>query len=76
MNTINEAPDTLDDVPLSRSDSLYEKLGYGDNREAGEKFVRRLRRSDPTFPKPYKLGKFYFWRDDEILEWLATKRVA
>ncbi|OOF40967.1 hypothetical protein BKK49_05395 [Rodentibacter rarus] len=28
-----------------------------------------------NFPRPFKIGRAYKWREDEILEWLNTMRV-
>lgn len=38
--------------------------------------IWRWRRSDPTFPRPYRLGPNAVGYDEaEVLEWVAAKRV-
>jgi predicted DNA-binding transcriptional regulator AlpA len=36
--------------------------------------LHRLRRDDPNFPKPIKLGGGIVWFEDEIAQWLEARR--
>jgi predicted DNA-binding transcriptional regulator AlpA len=57
--------------------------GLGDKYQAAQDLFPRdpLRRSDviddvPTdFPKPFKIGRAFKWKDSEIIAWLEVRRV-
>ena len=40
-----------------------------------DKISSSLEENYNNFPKPFKIGRVYKWREDEILEWLETTRV-
>lgn len=67
----------VSDDPLERSRTLSvahlsPKIdAIGDMRRAME----RLDETPGDFPRPFKIGRAFKWKDDEILAWLETKRV-
>lgn len=52
-----------------------------DNNPFSNKSINPLlvkNREEPVpsnFPRPFKIGRSYKWRDDEIIEWLESTRV-
>lgn len=45
------------------------------NTIVGDMFLYDEKQEFENFPKPFKLGRSYKWDQDEILDWIKTKRV-
>ena len=49
--------------------SAYLRSGFADM------FAQHMEETPKDVPRPFKIGRAYKWRDDEILNWLETRRV-
>jgi prophage regulatory protein len=66
--SIQSAPTTVDTLDLIRKKALREKLGVSDST------FWRMRKDDPTFPKPVSISKgIEAFRMPDIRAWLETR---
>lgn len=59
------------------SDLLGRKVHVNQGRTDIHSLIRRASGDEtPTdFPRPFKIGRAYKWKDTEIMDWLETRRV-
>ncbi len=62
--------DRNNEVRLLRQSRLLERL------DVKRTTLWTLRREDPDFPKPVKVGKSIAWRSDEIEEYIQSRERA
>jgi predicted DNA-binding transcriptional regulator AlpA len=70
-----------DDVEsVSRAGKLLHRhrldSNFFSNKSANTLLAKNREEPAPNnFPRPFKIGRSYKWRDDEVIEWLESARV-